>query len=76
MEQEYNLNQYKNSELAQTYKHIWDGYLKEVLFKRTPWMSFLEEVNNEKEIEKEWFNKKISELRYQINEHKRKYNII
>ena len=76
VEQEYNFKQYDNSELAQTYKHVWDDYLKEVLLKRTPWMSFLKEVNNEESIEKNWYDKKISELRNQINEHKRKYNII
>jgi hypothetical protein len=76
VEQEYNLNQYNNSELAQTYKHVWDDYLNEVLLKRTPWMSFLKEVNNEESIEKNWYDKKISELRTQINEHERKYNIV
>jgi len=75
VEQEYNLNQYNNSELAQTYKHVWDDYLKEVLFKRTPWMSFLKEVNNEESIEKNWFDKKISHLADEINNHRKKYNI-
>jgi len=75
-EQEFNFKQYDNSELAQTYKHVWDDYLKEVLLKRTPWMSFLKEVNNEKEIEEEWFDKKISKLAGVINSHKKQYNLI
>ena len=76
VEQEYNLNQYNNSELAQTYKHVWDDYLNEILLKRTPWMSFLNEVANEANIEEEWYNKRILELKDKINEHKAKYNII
>jgi hypothetical protein len=76
VEQEYNLKQYKNSELAQTYKHVWDDYLKEVLLKRIPWMSFLNEVNNEESIEKNWYDKKISELHNQIKNDKKKYNLL
>lgn len=76
VEQEYNLNQYENSELAQTYKHVWDDYLNEVLLKRTPWMSFLNEVNNEESIEKKWYNRKISELYNQIKNDKIKYNLL
>ena len=76
IEQEYNLNQYENSELAQTYKHVWDDYLNEVLLKRTPWMSFLNEVNNEESIEKNWFDKKISNLANEIYNHRKKYKLI
>lgn len=76
IEQEYNLNQYENSELAQTYKHVWDDYLNEVLLKRTPWMSFLNEVNNEENIEKNWFDKKISNLANEIYNHRKKYKLI
>lgn len=76
VEQQFNLNQYNNSELAQTYKHVWDNYLNEILLKRTPWMSFYNEVNNEEQVEREWFAKEITKLKPNINEHKRKYNII
>lgn len=76
VEQQYNLNQYNNSELAQTYKHVWDDYLQEVLLKRTPWMSFFNEVNNEEEVERKFYDNKIYMLKDKINEHKRKYNII
>tara|TARA_R110000803_G_scaffold30409_1_gene68612 strand:+ start:581 stop:1423 length:843 start_codon:yes stop_codon:yes gene_type:complete len=76
VEQKYNLKQYNNSELAQTYKHIWDNYLNEVLLERKPWMSFLNEVNNEEVIEEEWYQKEIFKLQDKIKEHKIKYKII
>jgi hypothetical protein len=75
-EQKYNFDQYNNSELAQTYKHVWDDYLQEVFLNRLPWMSFLKETENEEEVERNFFKNKIRTLKDSINEHKKKYKIV
>jgi hypothetical protein len=75
IEYNFNENQYNTSELAQTYKHIWDNYLPK-LINRQPYMSFLKELDKESEFERAYFEAEVKKLKNKINEDKRKCNIV
>ena len=75
VEYKFNETQYNTSELAQTYRHLWDNFLPRLL-DRQPYMSFLKEVDREADIERHYFEIEIKKLATKIYEDKQKRNII
>ena len=75
VEYKFNEMQYNKSELARTYKHLWDNFLPKLL-NRQPYMSFLSELDKEKDMEQSYFEDEINKLSKKIHDDKRKRNII
>lgn len=76
VEQEFNLNQYKTSELAQKYKHIWQKYVHEIPLQRQPQGAFLHEIKDEEKKERDFWSNQIEQNRKLINEDIKKYKIV
>lgn len=83
VERTYNFEQYQQSELAQTYKHVWDDFLPKLLnrtgtfsFGGKLYNSFLNEINNESQIERDFFNLNNFLLQSKKKEHIIKYNLV
>lgn len=54
VEYRFNENQFNQSKLVQTYKHVWDNYLQK-LIQRQPYGRFLKEINSEDNVEYQHF---------------------
>lgn len=76
-EYDWNTNLFNKSEYVRKYRHIWDNFYKDVLNPgRTPYFYFLNEMQNEADIETLYFRDKIKKIQNLINEDRNKHNIV
>ena len=83
VERTFNLDQFNKSKLATTYRHVWDEFLPKLL-ERTGtftlqgklYNAFLNEIDNEAIIERDYFNQAAYLLQDKIKNDKIKYNLL
>lgn len=76
---EYNWNTdlFNKSQYVAKYRHVWDNFYKDVLNPgRRPYFYFLEEMQNEAEIETQYFKNGIAKIQNLIDDDKKKHNIL
>lgn len=73
-EYDFNTDQFNKSELCSKYRYVWDDYFRDFLkVKRQPYFYFLEEAENESEVELNFFKQEIDKLKPLIEEERKKH---